>query len=83
MNPNRGAPRETPLAGQACNAWRVTGPLAGAVLGANRLRRSRARRMAPHNPTTGLFQGDGGWFRAGAEDSMTEEGLIEGGDAGS
>ena len=38
--------------------------------------------MAPHNPTTGLFQGDGGWFRAGAEDFMTEEGLIEGGDAG-
>ena len=49
---------------------------------ANRLRRSRARTMAPHNPTTGLFQGDGGWFRAGAEDSLTEEVLIKGGDAG-
>jgi len=34
--------------------------------------------MAPHNPTTGLFQGDGGWFRAGAEDFMTQEVLVEG-----
>ena len=49
---------------------------------ANRLRRLRARTMAPHNPTTGLFQGDGGRCRAGAEDFMTEEVLIEGGDAG-
>jgi len=49
---------------------------------ANRRRRLRARTMAPHNPTTGLFQGNGGWFRAGAEYFITEEGLIEDVEAG-
>ena len=33
MNPNQGAPRETLVNGQARKARRVTGPLAGAVLG--------------------------------------------------
>ena len=68
--------------GQAHNARRVTGPLAGAVLGptvCGGWERGRWRRTTP---TTGLFQRDGGWFGPGDGVFTAEEGLIEGIDAG-
>ena len=68
--------------GQARNARRVTGPLAGAVLGPTVCGGCERGRWHRTTPTTGLFQRDGGWFGSGGGDFAAEEGLIEGIDAG-
>ena len=68
--------------GQARNARRVTGPLAGAVLGPAVCGGRERGRWHRTTPTIGLFQRDGGWFRPGGEVFVTEEGLIEGVDVG-
>ena len=68
--------------GQARNARRVTGPLAGAVLGPTVCGGCERGRWHRTTPTTGLFQRDGGWFALGGGVFVTEEGLVEGVDAG-
>ena len=68
--------------GQARNARRVTGPLAGAVLGPTVCGGCERGRWHRTTPTTGLFQRDGGWFGLGGGVFVAEEGLIEGVDAG-
>ena len=68
--------------GQARNARRVTGPLAGAVLGPTVCGGCERGRWHRTIPTTGLFQRDGGWFGLGGGVFVAEEGLIEGFDAG-
>ena len=64
--------------GQAHNARRVTGPLAGAVLGPTVCGDCERGRWHRTTPTTGLFQRDGGWFGLGGGVFVTEEGLIAG-----
>ena len=68
--------------GQARNARSVTGPLAGAVLGPTVCGGCERGRWHRTTPTTGLFQRDGGGFGLGRGVFVTEEGLIEGADAG-
>ena len=68
--------------GQARTAQRVTGPLAGAVLGPTVCGGCERGRWHRTTPTTGLFQRDGGWFGLGGGVFVAEEGLIEGVDAG-
>ena len=68
--------------GHARNARRVTGPLAGAVLGPTVCGGCERGQWHRTTSTTGLFQRDGGWFRLGSGVLVTEEGLIEGVDAG-
>ena len=68
--------------GQARNARRVTGPLAGAVLGPTVCGGCERGRWHCKTPTTGLFQRAGGWFGLGDGVFAAEEGLIEGIDAG-
>ena len=68
--------------GQARNARRVTGPLAGAVLGPTVCGGCERGRWHRTIPTTGLFQRDGGRFGLGGGVFVTEEGLTEGVDAG-
>ena len=68
--------------GQAHNARRVTGPLAGAVLGPTVCGGCERGRWHRTTPTTGLFQRDGGWFGLGGGVFVAEEGLIEDVDAG-
>ena len=68
--------------GQARNARRVTGPLAGAVLGPTVCGDCERGRWHRTTPTTGLFQRDGGWFGLGGGVFVAEEDLIADVDAG-
>ena len=68
--------------GQARNARRVTGPLAGAVLGPTVCGGCERGGWHCITPTTGLFQRDGGWFGPDGGVFAAEEGLIAAFDAG-
>ena len=68
--------------GQARNARRVTGPLAGAVLGPTVCGGCERGQWHRTTPTTELFQRDGGWFEPDGGVFAAEEGLTEGIDAG-
>ena len=64
--------------GQARNARRVTGPLAGAVLGPTVCGGCERERWHRATPTNGLFQWDGGWFGLDSGVFVAEESLVEG-----
>ena len=68
--------------GQARNARRVTGPLAGAVRGPSVCGGCERGQWRRTTSTTGLFQRDGGRFRAGGGVFAAEEVLTEDIDAG-
>lgn len=68
--------------GQARSARRVTGPLAGAVLGPTVCGGCERGQWHRITSTTGLFQRNGGRFGAGGGLFAAEEGLTEGIDAG-
>ena len=64
--------------GQVRNARRVTGPLAGAVLGPTVCGGCERGRWRRTTPTTGLFQRYRGWYGPGGGVFAAEEGLKEG-----
>ena len=67
--------------GQARNARRVTGPLAGAVLGPTVCGGCERGKWHRTTPTTGQFQRDGGSFGLSGGGFAAEEDLIAGVDA--
>ena len=68
--------------GRARKARRVTGPLAGAVLGPTVCGGCERGGWHRTSRTTGLFQRDGGWFGLGGAVFVTDEILIDRGDSG-
>ena len=67
--------------GQARNARRVTGPLAGAVRGPTVCGGWERGQWHGTTPTAELFQRDGGWFWPSGSVFAGEEGLKEGVDS--